>query len=152
MLDRLKNLFGNRPSENSGQPAGAGRPELAVAALLIEAAWLDEHFSQEEQDAIYEILIRQFELGEDEAKKLFEEAKAAQHGSVEIYNFTRTLNDTYSESERIGLIELVWEVVYADGVLHDFEASLMRRLSGLLHVSDHDRAAARQRVMDRLNG
>ena len=52
--------------------------------------------------------------------------------------------------ERIELIEMIWEVVYADGELHDYEANLLRRLGGLLYVSDRERGDARKRVLARL--
>ena len=52
--------------------------------------------------------------------------------------------------ERVGILELLWEVVYADGTLHDYEASLLRRVAGLLYVSDRESGEARLRVMERL--
>jgi uncharacterized tellurite resistance protein B-like protein len=56
----------------------------------------------------------------------------------------------FSLEERIDLMEMLWEVVYADGELHHYEANLMRRLAGLLHVSDRDVGAARKRAQARL--
>ena len=64
--------------------------------------------------------------------------------------FTRVIKDVYPLEERTQVIEMLWEVVYADGVLHDYEANLMRRVGGLLYVSDRDQGAARKRVLDRI--
>ena len=64
--------------------------------------------------------------------------------------FTRVIKDRYSPEERVELVEMAWEVVYADGELHDYEANLLRRLGGLLYVSDKERGDARKRVLARL--
>jgi uncharacterized tellurite resistance protein B-like protein len=69
--------------------------------------------------------------------------------SVQILRFTRAIKDRYSYAERVALIEMLWDVVYADGVSDALEAQLMRRIGGLLYVSDHDRGEARQRVLAR---
>ena len=60
------------------------------------------------------------------------------------------IKDRFPHEERLELMEMLWEVAYADGVLHDFEASLMRRISGLIYVSDRDSGAARKRALARL--
>ena len=64
--------------------------------------------------------------------------------------FTRAVNDGFAPEDRIQVIEMLWEVVYADGELHDYEASLLRRITGLLYVSDRDSGEARKRVLARL--
>jgi uncharacterized tellurite resistance protein B-like protein len=71
-------------------------------------------------------------------------------GSQQLYEFTRAVNDRFTPEQRIEIMEMLWEVVYADGEVHDFEVSLLRRIGGLIYVSDRDRALARQRVVDRL--
>jgi uncharacterized tellurite resistance protein B-like protein len=70
--------------------------------------------------------------------------------SVDIYGFTRDLKDRFSLDERVELMEMLWEIAYVDGVLHDLEATLMRRLAGLLYVSDRQSGEARKRAMERL--
>ena len=67
-----------------------------------------------------------------------------------IRDSTRVIKDNYSQQERVELIEMIWEVVYADGVRHDYEDSLLRRIAGLIYVSDRDRGNARKRVLERL--
>jgi len=71
--------------------------------------------------------------------------------SVHLHRYTKTIKDRFSEAERVELIELLWEVVYADGELHAHESNLLRRIGGLIYVSDRDRGDARKRVMQRLN-
>jgi uncharacterized tellurite resistance protein B-like protein len=145
VLARLKALF--------AKPRDAHDPSslrVAAAALLVEAAVLDGHFSEPERQAIAAILRRRFDLDEGEAAELLADATAHQAQATDLYALTRTLNRVYDEAERIKLIEMVCEVAYADGALHDHEASLLRRVGELIYVSDRDRAAARQRVLSRL--
>ena len=60
------------------------------------------------------------------------------------------MRDALDESERIALMEMLWQLVYSDGELHDFEATLMRRLAGLLFVDDRQSGAARKRALEKL--
>jgi uncharacterized tellurite resistance protein B-like protein len=123
---------------------------LAAAALMVEAAHADENFGPRERSAIKEIVRERFSLTPEEAGSLLELAEAEAQDTAQWYRFTSTLKDRFSEAQRIGMIEMLWEVVYADGHLHDLESSLLRRIGGLLYVSDRDRGAARKRVLDRL--
>jgi uncharacterized tellurite resistance protein B-like protein len=69
---------------------------------------------------------------------------------VQWHGFTTAIKDGFEPAERVELIEMLWEVVYADGQLHDYEASLLRRIAGLLYVSDRNSGEARKRVLARL--
>jgi uncharacterized tellurite resistance protein B-like protein len=124
--------------------------ELAVAALLVEAALMDDHFEPEERETIARLLARQFDIGETAAEALITEAEAAVTASPALYRFTRVINDTYSPEERVGVIEMLWTVALADGEVHDYEANLLRRVGGLIYVSDRDNGRARKRAMERL--
>jgi uncharacterized tellurite resistance protein B-like protein len=151
MLDRLKTLFFD--DDTSGAASGRrGRDavQLAAAALLVEAARMDEAIGPAELAQIRDLLSRRFGLSSAEADELVRAAEAETEGPAQWHRFTSTLKDRFSEAERIEMIEMLWEVVYADGNLHDLEASLLRRVGGLLYVSDRDRGAARLRVLNRL--
>jgi len=71
--------------------------------------------------------------------------------SVELHGFTSALVKQLGHEERVELVEMLWEVVYADGELHPFEANLLRRVAGLLYVTDQESGAARARALDRMN-
>ena len=147
MLDRLKSLF--------AAPTPAHRHShdelhLAAAALLAEAARLDGHVSESEWAAIARVLERRFSLTAGEATELVKAGHDAAEGSTQLFEFTRVIGRDFSAEERIELFEMIYEVIYADGTLHDHEASLMRRLGELIYVSDRDRAAAQLRVLKRL--
>ena len=123
---------------------------LAAAALLIEAARLDGQFDPKERTRVAEVLQTRFRLDAAEVTSLIDAAASAVDGSVEIYGFTRMIKQNFDHDERVRLVEMLWEVAYADGELHPFEANLLRRVSGLLYVTDQESGAARKRVMSRL--
>jgi uncharacterized tellurite resistance protein B-like protein len=71
--------------------------------------------------------------------------------SGELYGFTRTIKDSFNHEDRVRMIEMLWQVAYADGVLHEFEASLVRRVCGLIYVPDRESGEARKRVIEQLD-
>lgn len=151
MFKRLKELL-TEPSPDSGTPRQHSFEErqLAAAALMVEAASLDDDFDTGERDRIETLLQNHFSLSAAEARDLLSAGEQASSDSVEWQGFTRAIKDGFEPEERIALIEMLWEVAYADGRVHDYEASLIRRITGLLYVSDRDSGEARKRVRDRL--
>jgi uncharacterized tellurite resistance protein B-like protein len=142
---------------SGGQPSGreqAGRPQdelrLALTALLIEAAFSDNHFEEAERAVIRRLIERRFNLSHSDARSLLSAAEATASQSAELYHFTRIINERLSFEQRVELIEMLWEVAYADGVLDEYEDSLLRRVAGLVYVPDRERGMARQRVVERL--
>ena len=124
--------------------------QIAAAALLVEAGLCDGHFSEADREQIRLILERHFKLDPALARRLLDEAEVEARASVEWHGFTRVVKEAYDEDERVHLIELLWEVALADEELHDYEASLIRRLCGLLYVSGRESAEARNRAKARL--
>ena len=111
---------------------------------------MDEGFDNRERRTIERLVVARFGLDEDECRSLIAAAEAAVAESHQLYRFTRVVKDQFTPEERIELIEMLWEVAYADGVLHDYEASLLRRIAGLIYVSDRESGVARQKVLRRL--
>jgi uncharacterized tellurite resistance protein B-like protein len=157
MINRIKSFFRDPKGAGGGPSAPvAGRRKidelhLAAAALLVEAACHDRHFEEAERLTIERLVQTRFELSVEEAATLIEVAEREVDGAVQLLHFTRAIKDRFSHEERVEMVEMLWEVVYADGVLHDYEANLMRRIGGLLYVTDQERGAARKRVLARLN-
>ncbi len=152
MIDRIKALFEARDGRGS-EPDGAHSDDelhLAAAALMVEAALMDESFDAAEREAVATVLRRQFNLDAEECRSLMERAEKMVHEANHLLGFTRIVKDRFPPEERVRLIEMLWEVAYADGVLHDYEESLLRRVAGLIYVSDRQRGEARKRVMARL--
>jgi uncharacterized tellurite resistance protein B-like protein len=147
MLDRLRAWL---EDEGRAQTGGRDELQLAVAALLIEAARVDGAFGEEERALIARLLERRFGLGSNDAQMLEDAAEQRAERSSQLFGFTRTINQRLPRERKVELIEMLWEVAYADGVLDPLEDTLVRRVGGLIDVSDHDRGAARLRVMERL--
>lgn len=150
MLDRLKAFLAG-PNAARGAASGPDdKVRLATVALLVEAAEMDAEFGAEERAKIAELVESRFGLSAAESRALMQAASDKVEQAVEVFGFTREIKNAFSPEERIEMMEMLWEVAYADGVLHDLEASLMRRLAGLLHVSDRDSGLARKRALARL--
>jgi uncharacterized tellurite resistance protein B-like protein len=117
---------------------------------MVEAATMDSTFDAKERSRITDLVQDRFALSAEEADALVAAAERTAAESVELQGFTRAIKDGFDDAERVQLIEMLWEVVYADGELHDYESSLLRRVTGLLYVSDRDSGEARKRVLARL--
>jgi len=127
--------------------AAADDLQTAVAALLIEAARMDDDFGAAERAAIERLLAARFALPAEAVRKLLGEAEAAVGRSTQLFPFTQRICRSLAPEARAGIIEMLWTVAYADGVLDPDEDMLLRRIAGLIHVSDRDRALARQRAL-----
>ncbi len=148
MINRIRLLFN---SETASIEARSGDDHrLAAAALLVEAARVDETYGEEEQVRLSDILKHRFEMNDEEVETLKAIAEEKQEASVNLHGFTKLVKDNWTGDERIGLIELLWEIAYADGKIHSYEDHLIRRVAGLIYVSDRDRGDARKRVAERL--
>ncbi len=150
MLGSLKVFFDAVRSGGSNEALKVDGSEDAVAALLVKAGTLDGDFGADERQAIEALLAARFTCSAEEAAQKVDAALKALESSVDFYNFTKVIRDEFDHDQRVELMEMLWEVAYADGVLHDFEASLMRRVTGLIYVTDQESGAARKRVMQKL--
>ena len=120
---------------------------LAATALLFRALFVDGHADPREEESIRNIVSSEFGLAEDEVATLIDDARKAAHDAADLYGWTRLINAEYAYDEKCYLMEMLWQVVLADGVIDDHESALMRRLAGLIHVEDADSARARQRAI-----
>jgi uncharacterized tellurite resistance protein B-like protein len=147
MLDRLFALLrGDNDTPASASPEAD--LQRAAAVLLAIAARLDGCADPAERETILRLL--QDRLGIVDARSLVEQAEAEAAESTDFYSVTRVVKDMMAPEQRVGMIEMLWEVAYADGKVHDFEANLIRRVAGLLNVDDRDAGDARKRVIARM--
>lgn len=146
MINRIKALFA-APEGASVEAHSVDEIHLAAAALLVEAACLDESYDEVEREAVRHALKQEFELSDEECETLMLQAEAAQHEATDLHRFIRKFDANFGHAERLRLIEMLWRVVYADGELHAYESNLIRRIGGMLHVTDRERSEARQRVL-----
>jgi len=149
MLERIRVFLRDGGGTSSG---GAGQDDLslAVAGLLVEAAHQDGVFDDVERATISRLLEDRLALKSEEAEALIADADAKVLGASDLWSFAQVVKNRFDHDERVRMIEMLWEVVYADGTLHDYEANLMRRVAGLVYVSDAESGSARKRVLDRL--
>ncbi len=133
MLKSLKNIFAgdqhlNNEAENS---------EIDIlTGLMIEAANTDGEITQEELNKISNSLINIFKEDPKVVEESLTKAFENKDNSKSLYFYTSKLNKSYSNENKIKLIEVLWEIILADNEVHDFETNLIRRLAGLLYISD----------------
>jgi uncharacterized tellurite resistance protein B-like protein len=151
MIDSIRAwISGNWPDHRNETGRRQEALQLALTALLIEAANSDDRFDEAERGVVSRLLERRFRLSRADANELLAAGEVAACESAELFHFTRIINERLSFEERVELIEMLWEVAYADRVLDKYEDSLLRRVAGLMYVPDRERGEARQRVLKRL--
>lgn len=151
MLDRFRSFVRELAGEAGAPSAQApDSPQLAAAALMYHVIQADGVLRPVERERFAQVLAEEYALGKGELQALIEQARQADGEAVDLYRFTSVLMDSMSEAERIGFIEILWEMVYADGIRHELEDNVVWRISELLGVSGRDRVHMRQRVQERL--
>jgi uncharacterized tellurite resistance protein B-like protein len=119
---------------------------LAAVALLVHAAAIDGDMSQSERAKLHAVVKRRFNLDEAATDELIEKATQAENEAVDLYHFTSLINRTLDEEGRARVIEMMWEIVYADGRRDELEDNLLWRAADLLGVSQRERIELRQRI------
>ena len=119
---------------------------LAAAAMLVHAAAIDGEMSQSERDKLHAVIKLRFDLDDAATAELISKATAAEHEAVDLYHFTHQLNRALDESARAKIVEMMWEIVYADGQRDELEDNLIWRAADLLGVSARERIELRRRV------
>ena len=119
---------------------------LAAAAMLVHAAAIDGEMSQSENDKLHAVIRQRFNLDEAATEELIEKATAAEHEAVDLYHFTHQLNRSLDEGGRARIVEMMWEIVYADGKRDELEDNLVWRAADLLGVSPRERILLRRQV------
>jgi len=148
MIDKLKDFLFS--SDDAARHDDGEALALSTAVLLAEAGLMDGNLGPEERARIVPLLAARFGMDEPAAGALLERGLREAEENTNLYSWARRLKDGLDYDDRVELVEMLWEVVYADGVLHDYASNLMRRLAGLLYVDDQDSGLARKRAMDRL--
>jgi uncharacterized tellurite resistance protein B-like protein len=147
LFDALRNFVADlADGEKPAGGLGDHDLRLATAALLVHASTVDGEMSDAERQQLRGLLKQRFELDDAAADELIAQAAAADEKAVDLYHFTRLLNDSLDEAGRLRIIEMMWTVAYADGVLSGFEDNLIWRVADLLCVSSTERIALRRRV------
>jgi len=151
MLTQIKAFFDQHLALDDNQSGTEQALQMAVGALLLEMSHMDGSVDAEELEAINNALRQSFDLNSIEATELLALAQAEHSEAIDSYQFTSLINAHYSMEQRIELIEMLWQIAYADQSLHKYEEHLLRRISDLLYVSHSAFIAAKHRVLKRVS-
>jgi uncharacterized tellurite resistance protein B-like protein len=139
MLNIVKRFFSKEIDgsiDTDGQETGHDI-HVATCALLVEIARIDGTFTDEEMETVLSILKEKYGLSRENIDALIVEAEKQLEDSVDLWQFARLINENYSNEEKIKVIETLWQIVYVDGKMDQYEHYLMNKLKNLLRVS-HD--------------
>jgi uncharacterized tellurite resistance protein B-like protein len=148
MLNRIKSLLGSGPS---AQPeAEHERIQVATCVLLLEMAHTDGEFHAMEGTLIQDLLRHKFDLSEAATAELIDFARQKREESLDLYQFARQINENFSIDEKLDVMEVLWRIIYADGVLDKYEDYLVRQLATLLRLSHRQMIDVKVRVLDEI--
>ena len=147
MFGSLKTFISNfvedaRPRNNFGNEDC----RLATAALLIRVATVDREMSEARRGKLHTVLKSGFGLDDLTTVQLIDDAVAADRSAIDLYHFTRQLNDVLDEKGRRRIVKMMWEIIYVDGSVNEFEDHIIWRAADLLGVSSRQRIELRQRI------
>ena len=146
MINLLKNLLNN---QNSNEIESDNKTLELLSGLMIEAAYTDGQIDENELNKIKLSLINIFSEDPKEVDLVLEKAEENKNNSKSLHHYTSFINKNFDDKKKILLIETLWEIVLSDGEVHDFESNLIRRLAGLLYISDVDSGNAKIRALDK---
>ena len=122
------------------------KTRLAIAALLVRVAIIDSDMSEVRSKELHRILKSRFRLDDSSATQLIEDACAAERRAIDLYQFTRLLNETLDDKSRHQVVQMMWEMAYVEGRLNGFEVNVVWRTADLLGVTSRRRVEIRQQI------
>jgi len=148
MLKHIKNFFDQHlaPGGITNDPDPEHVLRLAIGALLLEMTHMDGEVWPEQRAAVEAIVLEHFDLARGEAEELLGLAEEERSESTDYFQFTSLINNTYTQEQKVRLIELLWRIAYANETLHQYEEHLVRKIADLLHVPHSAFIAAKLRV------
>jgi len=148
MLNLLKQFLADLSGDAKQQDFGDDDYRLAAAALLIHVCTIDGDMAVVERDKLQSILKYRFNLDDLATAELIDAAIAADRDAVDLYHFTSLINRALDQEGRRRMVEMMWEIIYADGRVTEFEENVVWRASDLLGISSRERIEIRRRVAD----
>ncbi|NJO54052.1 MAG: TerB family tellurite resistance protein [Bacteroidales bacterium] len=147
MLRSLVRLVGQLAGEEPASPEFSDSDyRLAATALLIHLVSVDGEMNEAERERLTAVLRQRFSLDAEATVRLIAAAIDKDREAVDLYAFTSVLNRALNDEERRRVIEMMWEVVYADGRVDEFEDNVVWRAADLLHVPSRDRIALKRAI------
>jgi uncharacterized tellurite resistance protein B-like protein len=139
----LSSLAGDMRQANQFE---TGKCRLATATLLIRVATADGEMSEVKRAQLHAVLTSAFQLDDLSTARLIDDAAAADRGAIDLYHFTRQLNDALDDEGRRRVIRMMWEVAFVRGTVNDFASNMVWRVADLLGVPSRQRIALRQLI------
>ena len=146
MINLLKNILNNH---NSLEEENDNKNLEQLCGLMIEAAYTDGQIDKSEINKIRSSLVNVFTEDQQEVNLAIDQAIQNKNNSKSLHHYTSHINKNFDDNTKLLLIETLWEIVLSDGEVHDFESNLLRRLAGLLYISDIDSGNARKRALNK---
>ena len=146
MINLLKNVLNHKKTKDD---EGDSKNLELICGLMIEAAYTDGKIGESELKKIKFSLINVFDENEEEVDLVIDEAIKNKNNSKSLHYYTSFINKNFDSDKKLLLIEALWEIVLSDGEIHDFESNLIRRLAGLLYISDVNSGNARKRALNK---
>ena len=148
LKDIAKKFFGVSEKTETDRKSGHD-VKVAACALMLEMASIDSEFSEKEKEDIIRILKNNFGLQDEDAHELIVSAEEELNNSVDYWSLTNLINKNYSREEKLNIIELIWNVVYSDGILDKHEDYLVHKLAKLLKLSHEELIDAKLKVLNK---
>jgi len=154
MLDGLRQFIADvvSPTAHQDQAFDDTGYRLAATALLIHVVSLDGEPSDLEKRKLHSLLESRFGLDPGTADRLIASATRAEGEAVDLYHFTSVIMRSVNEEGRLRIVEMMWELAYADGEVTEFEDNVVWRAADLLGVSSRDRIELKHRIVGRQSG
>ncbi len=147
MINLLKNIFSTQTTDE--EKDDIKKLEL-LCGLMIEAAYTDGQIDESELNNIKFSLINVFEEEPDNVNIVIDKALKNRNNSKSLHYYTSFINKNFTNDKKLLLIEALWEIILSDGQVHDYESNLLRRLAGLLYISDVNSGNARKRALNKI--
>jgi uncharacterized tellurite resistance protein B-like protein len=147
-----KAMFGSLRAiicEREKRPVTKGsenKARLATAALLVRVSTVDSDMSEARRRGLHCILKSRFGLDDVAAGQLLDDARVAERNAIDLYQFTRQINDAFDDEGRQRVVQMMWEMAYLEGGLNGFEANVIWRTADLLGVPSRQRVEMRQQI------
>jgi len=146
LINLLKNILNNK---NSTEEKEDIKSLELLSGLMIEAAYTDGKIDHNELNKIRLSLINIFDEDPNNVDLVLDEALKNKNNSKSLHYYTSFINKNFDDNKKILLIEALWEIVLSDGEVHDYESNLIRRLAGLLYISDVNSGNAKKRALNK---
>lgn len=146
MLSRIANLLSGGPQAEPQQEHD--RIQVATCALLLEVAHADKQLHDLEEQTIRDLLAHKFDLDNEMADELIDYARGDLEESLDLYQFARVINVNFTPDEKYEVMEAVWRIIYADGVLDRYEDALARQISTLLNLDQRRSIDLKVKILD----